>query len=74
MKYIYEDLITRTILENYGVDISDNSLSATFNIEKADLNTNIGVVSVFSENEQLDFEFTIDIAFKGSETCIIEKF
>lgn len=74
MKYIYEDLITHTILEKYGVDISDNSLSAMLSIGKADLDTNVGSISVFGEKEQLDFEFTITEELKGLVTCTVEKY
>ena len=69
MKYIYHDLIIHAILAKCGVDIS--KCEAVFSLIKADNNINIGVVSVFTEGRQKDYEFTVITSKKHCEVVEI---
>ena len=65
MKYLFQDLIICAVLAKYGVDISKSE--SVFSLIKADNKINNGVVSVFMEGKQTDYEFTVITAKKQCE-------
>lgn len=69
MKYLFQDLIIGAILTKYGVDIS--KYESLFSLIKADNNINNGVVSVFTEGKQTDYEFTVITTKKQCEVVKI---
>lgn len=69
MKYLFQDLIICAVLAKYGVDISKSE--SVFSLIKADNKINNGVVSVFMEGKQTDYEFTVITAKKQCEVVEI---
>lgn len=69
MKYIYQEIIIKAILKQYGVDVRNHT--TVFSLIKADNNINNGVVSVFTEGRQTDYEFTVITAKKHCEVVKI---
>lgn len=69
MKYLFQDLIICAVLAKYGVDISKSE--SVFSFIKADNKINNGVVSVFMEGKQTDYEFTVITAKKQCEVVEI---
>ena len=69
MKYLFQDLIICAVLAKYGVDISKSE--SVFSLIKADNKINNGVVSVFMEGKQTDYEFTVITAKKQCEVVKI---